>query len=83
MWLNVDPANSLPDRSALPALVSRLSAMSHKVTLGREPADVVVEGVVLADHQSAAVGGGDVVREVEGVAARRLVDHAQLLRLGS
>src|SRR5680860_675737 len=48
-----------------------------ELAIFRQSAKVVVVAVVLAEHQRAARADGDVVREVQGVAVRRLVDQGE------
>src|SRR5680860_798480 len=53
-----------------------------ELAIFRQSAQVVVVAVVLAEHQRAARADGDVVREVQGVAVRRLVDQGEGLVAG-
>ena len=70
--LNVEPANSSPNRVGNGAmlLTRRLRAMLNSCAAPGQPAQVVVADVVLADDQRAAGAGGDVVREVQRLLAR-------------
>ena len=62
---NVDPANSSPNRGAPVRADQAVEGDVPQLAAAGQPADVVVDRAVLADHERAVGAGGDVVGEVE------------------